>query len=33
LRLSLNGTSIASSFTPIIVFMDYSNNTGLQYLG
>ena len=33
LPLNLNGTSIAPSFTPIIVFMIYSNNTEFQYLG
>ena len=31
LPLNLNGTSFAPSFTPIIVFMIYSNNTGYQF--
>ncbi len=36
LPLNLNGTSspnLAPSFTPILVFMIYSNNTGYQFLG
>ena len=32
LPLNLNETSIAPSFTPIIVFMIYSNNAGYQFL-